>query len=98
MSSKRIPSRASSNIRRAISTHSRASPGAEKKSSNFSLSPAGEREKLEDFFSAPGEARECVEIARRMLELARDGMRFDDMAVLLRSPATYCAPLEDAFR
>ena len=54
--------------------------------------------KLEDFFLAPGEARECVEIARRMLELARDGVRFDDMAVLLRSPATYRAPLEDAFR
>ncbi len=54
--------------------------------------------KLDDFFSAPGEARECVEIARRMLEFARDGVRFDDMAVLLRSPGTYRAPLEDAFR
>ena len=54
--------------------------------------------KLDDFFSAPGEARECVEIARRMLELARGGIRFDDMAVLLRSPATYRAALEDAFR
>lgn len=58
-----------------------------------------EREhKLEDFFSAPGEARECVEIARRMIELARTGVRFDEMAVLLRSPGTYRAPLEDAFR
>ncbi|MDP1822807.1 MAG: PD-(D/E)XK nuclease family protein [Archangium sp.] len=54
--------------------------------------------KLEDFFSAPGEARECVEIARRMIELARTGVRFDEMAVLLRSPGTYRAPLEDAFR
>lgn len=53
---------------------------------------------LEDFFSAPGEARECVEIARRVLELARQGVRFDDMAVLLRSPGAYRAPLEDAFR
>ncbi len=64
-----------------------------------SLAPSAKKDRpLEDFFSAPGEARECVEIARRMLELARDGMRFDDMAVLLRSPATYRAGLEDAFR
>ena len=64
-----------------------------------SLTPSAKRERpLEDFFSAPGEARECVEIARRMLELAREGVRFDDMAVLLRSPATYRAGLEDAFR
>jgi ATP-dependent helicase/nuclease subunit B len=53
---------------------------------------------LEDLFSAPGEARECVEIARRVLEAARAGMPFDRMAVLLRSPSTYRAPLEDAFR
>lgn len=51
-----------------------------------------------DFFSAPGEARECVEIARRMIELSKTGVRFDQMAVLLRSPGTYRAPLEDAFR
>ncbi len=50
------------------------------------------------FFSAPGEARECVEIARRVLDRAKAGVRFDDMAVLLRSPGTYRAPLEDAFR
>lgn len=62
------------------------------------LSPSGARGQLQDFFSAPGEARECVEIARRMLELAREGVHFDDMAVLLRSPGTYRAPLEDAFR
>ncbi len=65
---------------------------------SLTLSPAGERGKLQDFFSAPGEARECVEIARRMLEFAREGVRFDDMAVLLRSPGTYRGPLEDAFR
>jgi ATP-dependent helicase/nuclease subunit B len=65
--------------------------------SELTPSTKGDRT-LEDFFSAPGEARECVEIARRMLELARDGVRFDEMAVLLRSPATYRAGLEDAFR
>jgi RecB family exonuclease len=53
---------------------------------------------LDDFFSAPGEARECVEVARRVLQLAKEGVRFDDMAVLLRSPQAYRAPLEDAFR
>lgn len=57
---------------------------------------AGER--LDDLFSAPGEARECVEIARRVVQAAREGVPFDHMAVLLRSPSTYRAPLEDAFR
>jgi hypothetical protein len=48
-------------------------------------------------FSAPGEDRECVEIARRVLDLAKDGLAFDRMAVLLRSPQEYRAPLEEAF-
>jgi hypothetical protein len=48
-------------------------------------------------FSAPGESRECVEIARRMVALARDGIAFDQMAVLLRSPEQYRAHLEEAF-
>lgn len=48
-------------------------------------------------FSAPGESRECVEIARRMLTLARDGIAFDQMAVLLRSPEQYRAHLDEAF-
>ena len=39
--------------------------------------------------SAPGEGRECVEITRRLLALARDGIPFDEMAVLLRSPEDY---------
>jgi ATP-dependent helicase/nuclease subunit B len=48
-------------------------------------------------FSAPGESRECVEIARRALALARDGVAFDRMAVLLRSPEEYRSHLEEAF-
>ena len=48
-------------------------------------------------FSAPGESRECVEIARRVLALAREGIAFDRMAVLLRSPEQYRAHLEEAF-
>jgi hypothetical protein len=50
------------------------------------------------FFSAPGEAREAVEIARNLLDEARAGVAFDDMAVLLRSPETYAPLLETAFR
>ena len=49
-------------------------------------------------FSAPGEGRECVEIARRIMEEARGGsIRFDEIAVLVRSPADYVGLLEDAF-
>src|SRR5262249_22310821 len=49
-----------------------------------------------DVFSAPGEGRECIEIARRVLSLARDGIPFDRIAVLLRSPEQYRANLNEA--
>jgi ATP-dependent helicase/nuclease subunit B len=48
-------------------------------------------------FSAPGEGRECVEVARRVLDEAKAGVLFDEMAVLLRSPQSYAGLLEDAF-
>ena len=47
-------------------------------------------------FAAPGEGREAVEIARRILEEAARGVRFDEIAVLLRSPQTYLSVLEHA--
>jgi len=50
------------------------------------------------FFSAPGEGRECVEVARRILAEVRDGVRFDEIAVLLRAPQRYVGLLEHAFR
>ena len=50
-----------------------------------------------EVFSAPGEGRECVEIARRVLAIARRGVPFDKVAVLLRSPEGYRAYLEEAF-
>lgn len=58
-----------------------------------------ERERAGDvrFFSAPGEGRECVEIARRILEEARAGVPFDEMAVFIRSPQRYVGLLEQAF-
>ena len=46
--------------------------------------------------AASGEALECVEIARRISALAVEGMRFDEMAVLLRSPERYGAHLREA--
>lgn len=58
------------------------------------------REEFDDsvvFFSAPGEGREAVEIARAVVEHARRGTPFDEMAVFLRTPAKYQAHLEAAF-
>jgi len=51
-----------------------------------------------EFFSAPGEGRECVEIARRVLKEARRGVRFDEMAIFVRSPQSYFGLLEHALR
>ena len=48
-------------------------------------------------FSAPGEGRECVEIARRILQEARAGVPFDEIAVVLRRSDSYVGLLEDAF-
>ncbi len=65
-------------------------------------SPAGsrpQRQPLGDvqLFSAPGEGRECVEIARRILEEVARGVRFDEIAVFLRSPREYLGLVENAF-
>ncbi len=49
-------------------------------------------------FSAPGESRECVEIARLVQKEAAAGVRFDRMAVVLRSPQVYGPLLETALR
>ena len=51
-----------------------------------------------ELFSAPGEGRECVEIARRVLNEARRGVRFDEMAIFVRSPHSYFGLLEHALR
>ena len=50
------------------------------------------------FFSAPGEGRECVEVARRILDETRRGVPFDEIAVFVRSPDRYSGLLEHAFR
>ncbi len=63
-----------------------------------SAPPAGDAGDTVELFSAPGESRECVEIARRILDAANGGTRFDRMAVFVRSPAEYVDHLENAFR
>jgi ATP-dependent helicase/nuclease subunit B len=49
------------------------------------------------FLSAPGESLEAVEIARLVLEEAARGVRFQDMAVLLREPGAYATHMASAF-
>jgi ATP-dependent helicase/nuclease subunit B len=49
-----------------------------------------------EIFSAPGEGLEAAEIARRILRIAREGVPFDQMAILLRSPERYQPLIEDA--
>jgi hypothetical protein len=61
------------------------------------LSPAAPGDDV-SFFSAPGEGRECVEIARRILDEAHRGVPFDRIAVFLRAPEAYASLLEGAFR
>ena len=64
----------------------------------FSREPPPERTRTGEllWFSAPGEGRECVEIARRILKEAERGVRFDEMAILLRSTQQYVGLLEHA--
>lgn len=50
-----------------------------------------------EVFSAPGEGRECVEVARRILGEAGQGVPFDRMAIFLRAPQAYLGLLEHAF-
>jgi RecB family exonuclease len=51
-----------------------------------------------ELFAAPGEGLEAVEIARRVQALARGGVPFDEVAVLLRAPERYQPFLEEALR
>ena len=50
------------------------------------------------FFSAAEESRECVEIVRQIRDSVSKGVRFDEVAVLLRQPFLYFPLIEDAFR
>ncbi len=58
----------------------------------------GEPDGKFEFFSAPGEGLEAVEIARRILRLAREGTAFDQIAIFLRNPERYQPMIDDALR
>ena len=64
----------------------------------FSKEPPPERSRTGElvWFSAPGEGRECIEIARRILKEAERGVRFDEMAIVIRSTQEYVGMLEHA--
>ncbi len=62
------------------------------------VSPPGEVDSSLAYFSAAGESLECVEIARRIRKCAADGLPFDKMAILLRSPERYQPLVEEALR
>ncbi|MBV8846690.1 MAG: exodeoxyribonuclease V subunit gamma, partial [Bryobacterales bacterium] len=65
----------------------------------FSQSPARSRSKAGfEMFSAPGEGLEAVEIARRILRIAAEGVALDEIAILLRSPERYQPMVEEALR
>lgn len=51
-----------------------------------------------EMFSAPGEGLEATEIARRILRMAREGVPFDRVAILLRNPERYQPMVEEALR
>ncbi|PYR58673.1 MAG: PD-(D/E)XK nuclease family protein, partial [Acidobacteria bacterium] len=64
----------------------------------FAIDRPPERMRAGDvrLFSAPGEGREAVEIVRRLLDEAAAGVRFDEMAIFLRTPQQYLGLLEHA--
>jgi ATP-dependent helicase/nuclease subunit B len=64
----------------------------------FSKEPPPQRNRSGEliWFSAPGEGRECVEIARRILKEADRGVRFDEIAIVIRSAQQYVGLLEHA--
>ncbi len=51
-----------------------------------------------EIVAAPGEGREAVEVARRIHALARQGVPFDRIAILLRDPDAYLGLVEEAMR
>ena len=51
-----------------------------------------------EVFSTSGEALECVEIARRIHRAAGDGVPFDEIAILLRSPERHQPLVAEALR
>lgn len=85
------------NADRIVSSVSSVHSLARLQNSIFSESTvAAESDDRVRFFSAPGEARECIEIARFIMEEATAGIAFDRIAVIIRSSPAYCELLETA--
>ena len=63
-----------------------------------SAPPRGQAKDEVQWFSAPGESREAVEIARRILDVAAQGVPLDRIAVFLRNPEAYVDHFVAAFR
>jgi ATP-dependent helicase/nuclease subunit B len=87
-----------SHFQATAETHGKARTSLEQLQRHlFGETPAGPvSDDTVTLFSAPGEGREAVEIARRILQEANRGVRFDDIAVILRAPQTYLGVLEHA--
>jgi ATP-dependent helicase/nuclease subunit B len=51
-----------------------------------------------DFIASPGEAREAVEVVRRVLSRAAEGVPFDRIAIVLRAVEQYRDVVEEALR
>jgi ATP-dependent helicase/nuclease subunit B len=66
----------------------------------FSSDPVPPREddSTVEIFSTSGEALECVEIARRIHSAAEEGIPFDEVAILLRSPERHQPLAVEALR
>jgi CRISPR/Cas system-associated exonuclease Cas4 (RecB family) len=58
--------------------------------------PATDADETLAYFSAAGDSLECVEMARRIRALAAEGVAFDRIAILLRSPERYQPLVEEA--
>jgi len=67
----------------------------------WASTPGGEEAPVCDgsvmIVSAPGEAREVEELAREIISAAGEGVRFDEMAVLLRNSSTYMPLIREEF-
>jgi ATP-dependent helicase/nuclease subunit B len=60
--------------------------------------PRGAADGQVRFFSAPGEGREAVEVTRAILDEARAGVPFDEVAVFLRVPEASSSLVQTALR
>ena len=89
-------------LRRHVFTATSADPSNQSEEGHSGESTTAEESDDTDesftLLSAAGEGRECIEIARRIHELAKGGLGFDGMAILLRDPTAYLPLVEEALR